>query len=170
MKIKIVFILYALVILVAQKMIFSDALTIISDRYPVFIFIYPLIILSLPIGFDRPLSLLIAFFSGLVIDVFNDTLGMNAFALLVMTYLRKPVLRWIQPLPGYQTDDSSFRRYGMVWVLGYLGILFAVHIFSFYSIDAFTFVHIRRILICTALSILASLPFGFLILLLFKPR
>lgn len=170
MNAKLTFTIYAFFILVAQKLIFSDAITILSNKYPVFIFIYPLVILSLPIEFNRLLSLIIAFIAGLLIDVFNDTLGMNAFALLIMAYLRNPILNLLEPRQGYKPDSSSFRSYGVFWVLSYLSILLGIHILAFYSIDAFTFVYFKRILICTLLNLLASVPFGFLILILFKPK
>lgn len=170
MKIRLGFILFVVGIVFGQKLIFSDAAFIISDKYPVFVFIYPLVILSLPPNFGRSTALILAFVTGLTLDVLNDTLGINAFALLITAYLRAPILKMIQPRQGYKTDAATLLEYGWFWAISYLTILFIIHTFSFYSIDAFTLFYFKRILISTLLSSLVSIPFGLLIFLLFNPR
>ena len=170
MKIKPLFLIYGLVLLVAQKLIFADAIMVLSDQYPVMIFVYPLIILSLPIFYERPLALIIAFIVGLAMDVMNDTLGINAFALVISAYLRNPILNLIQPRQGYKVTDTSLRIYGALWVFLYLSISLLVHTFSFFMIDAFTLVFLKKVLVSTILSVIISIPFGFFILMLIKPK
>lgn len=53
------------------------------------IFIY--LLLRLPIGLSLNAVFTIAFFSGLSIDVFNDTQGMNALACLLIAAIRTKV-------------------------------------------------------------------------------
>jgi len=170
MKINIFFLLYAAVLLLAQKLIFADAVYMVKNEFPIMIFIYPLVVLSLPFVFDRPLSLIVAFTVGLAIDMLNDTLGINAFALVATAYLRNPILNLIQPRQGYKLNDNSLRKYGVTWVLLYLSTLLTIHCFSFFMIDAFTFVYFKRVLVSTFLSVLASIPFGFFILMLIKAK
>ena len=165
---KLFHVLFAIVIIAAQKFIFDDPVSTLYDKYPVHVFVYPLIVLRLPIGLDRPLSLIIAFVSGLVIDVLADTLGMNAFALLLMTYLREPVLRLIEPRQGYKSSMVNVKAYGLIWALSYLSLLLFVNIIAFFMIDAFTLVYFQKVLINSVLSLAVSLPFGLLILFLFK--
>ncbi|MEE9373670.1 MAG: hypothetical protein V3V00_11520 [Saprospiraceae bacterium] len=168
MKIKPLFIILCVIILVAQKLIFSDAVTVIADSYPLMIFVFPLIILTIPFDFDKPFLLITAFFIGLILDVFNDTLGVNAFSLVMLAYMRGYILQLIQPRIGYKPGSSSLKSYGFGWAIMYLLLSLFIFSFSFFMIDAFTFIYIKKVLFCAAISTMASFPFGILILLTLK--
>ncbi|MDG2448679.1 MAG: hypothetical protein P8M34_03545 [Saprospiraceae bacterium] len=168
MKIRPLFILFCVLVLVAQKVIFSDALMVVANQYPLMIFVLPLIILALPINFDKPLLLISAFLIGLTLDIFNDTLGINTFALVMMAYFRSSILNLVQPRQGYKTDNSGYKSYGIGWISIYLGVCLFIFSFTFFMIDAFTLVYLKRVLISSAMSTLVSLPFGVLLLMIFK--
>ncbi|MBR2084353.1 MAG: rod shape-determining protein MreD [Muribaculaceae bacterium] len=53
------------------------------------VFIY--LILRLPVNLHGGWVLTIAFFSGLIIDIFDNTPGMNALACTLMAAVRRPV-------------------------------------------------------------------------------
>jgi rod shape-determining protein MreD len=165
---KLLHLLFAVVIIAAQKFIFEDPISVLYEKYPIYVFIYPLIILRLPIGFDRPLSLILSFTVGLLVDILSDTLGMNAFALLIMTYMREPILKLIEPRQGYKPIAVNVKSYGFLWIIAYLAILMFINIVAFFVVDAFTLVFVQKILMSSVLSLLASIPFGLLILFLFK--
>jgi rod shape-determining protein MreD len=170
MKINFFYILFAVFILIVQKMIFADGLLQVSGQYTVLIFLYPLIILALPITFDRPLSLVIAFFIGLMVDMLNDTLGMNAFALVFMTYIRSPIIQLLEPRQGFKSESTSLRSYGFGRAIAYLSVMLGIHILAYFSIDFFTLVLFKRIVFSTILSLAISLPFAYLLLMLLKPK
>jgi len=135
------------------------------DRFTLSIFIYPAVIIFFPIGMRRSALITIAFFLGLFIDAFYDSPGVHTAALVLTAFLRALVLRLLAPRQGYRTDESpSFQINGAYWLMTYLGILLFVHIFIYFSVDAFTYVFIFKIIVNTVLSFLVS----YLILILYK--
>ncbi|MDO8993391.1 MAG: rod shape-determining protein MreD, partial [Daejeonella sp.] len=51
-------------------------------------YLYILFILLLPFGIPNTLLFVLAFFTGITVDVFYDTLGLNAIACTVMAFVR----------------------------------------------------------------------------------
>lgn len=168
MKIKPLFIIFCVFIIIAQKIIFSDAILKIADQYPVMIFILPLIILNIPVNFEKPFLLVVAFLIGLTMDVFNDTLGINAFALVMLAYFRSSILALIEPRQGYKPGQIGFRSFGLGWNSAYIGLSFLVFSFSFFMVDAFTLVYLKKVTFSTIMSTIASLPFGVILLMIFN--
>lgn len=85
-----------------------------------FCFIYLVGILSIPFQIRHVPLLLISFGIGLLIDIFYDTLGLNALAATFMAFLRPYWLKILKPNGGY--DDSSqptLQEMGLGWFLSY---------------------------------------------------
>ena len=80
-------------------------------------YVYIMIILILPSLTPSWLILLIAFFTGLVIDLFFGSPGMHASATLIAGFARPFVLRIIAPRDGY--DLNGFLRIQVVRDLCY---------------------------------------------------
>ena len=101
-------------------------------------FLYIYLILKLESGTSRNALLLWAFFLGLAVDVFSDTLGMNAAATVLLAFLRPLLLGLFQPrdvqdsmVPSLQTmGASSFFKYVVACVLVHHSLLFALEFFS----------------------------------------
>ena len=64
-------------------------------------FLYIMFIMMLPVKLPKTFLLLIAFGTGLIVDVFSNTMGMHAAACLVMAYARPSLLRILAPRDGY---------------------------------------------------------------------
>jgi len=124
----------------------------------VMIFIYPLFIILLPINIPRPLLLLLAFILGISIDIFYDSLGVHAATTVFLAFVRMYVLRLLEPNQGYKTDGSpSAHNLGLLWFISYASLMMFVHLFVYFSIDAFSFVFILDIIIKTILSFIFSI-------------
>lgn len=124
----------------------------------VMIFIYPLFIILLPINIPRPLLLLIAFVLGVSIDIFYDSLGVHAATTVFVAFIRMYVLRLLEPNQGYKTEGSpSAHNLGLVWFVPYASCMLFIHLFVYFSIDAFSFVFILDIIIKTILSFIFSI-------------
>ncbi|HZV70564.1 MAG TPA: hypothetical protein VFG10_13510 [Saprospiraceae bacterium] len=135
------------------------------------IFIYPIIILLLPIRMIRHYVIIIGFLLGLLIDMFYDTAGVHAFALTAMAYTRGIVLAYLEPRGGYQLTMSPTRHsMGINWLLVYTGICLLVHVFLYFTAEIFTFVYIGKILLKTFLTFLLSFITIMGYHLLFNPR
>ena len=169
MKINPFFILISFLIILLQKLIFSDPVITLSNEYPVVVFIVPVIILALPIEIERPITMIVAFILGLSTDVLSDTLGITSFSLVLMAYIRHGIINLLQPRKGYQVGMSWFQN-GLPWVVSYVVINLLIYSLGFFIIDAFTFVYLKKILINTLLGTLISTPFCVLLLSIMKYR
>ena len=132
--------------------------------------IYPLIIALLPYKTNKTLMVLIGFLLGLTVDLFYDSLGVHAAAATLTAYLRYFILQLVAPTEGYNKDSLTSYAYGFVWFLSYLAILLFVHLLVLYSIEAFSFVYFKEIILRTIFSFVASLFLLILGLLIFNPR
>lgn len=103
-------------------------------------YVYVIFILLMPFETPRWLLLVTAFFLGLSVDLFTNTLGMHAAASVFMAFLRPWVLRSFAPRDGYEPD--TFPRvfyYGFNWFLRYSLVLVFLHHMALFYIEAFHF-------------------------------
>ncbi|QQS30520.1 MAG: rod shape-determining protein MreD [Sphingobacteriales bacterium] len=134
-------------------------------------YIYPLGILMFPFETARWLLLLIAFFSGLFVDMFTDTPGLHASALVLMAFVREYVVNINRPVgdyePGHRPTISSL---GSQWFLGYAGLLVLIHHTVFFFIEAYTFSMLLTTIAKIGISALVSLMLMFLFQYLFYSK
>ncbi|MBA9078121.1 MULTISPECIES: hypothetical protein [Rufibacter] len=101
-----------------------------------FCFVYIGFILFLPIDIDKVLLLILAFMSGITIDLFYDTAGMHAAATVLMAYLRPSMLKLLTPRDGYEvSDNASLTSMGWRWFLTYAMVLIFVHHFTLFFLE-----------------------------------
>lgn len=132
-------------------------------------YIYVLFILLMPFETPGWLLLVAGFFTGLIIDIFMDTIGMHTIACTSMAFLRPVVLKIISPREGYESGTApSVAYYGVLWFIKYAAILiFAHHLILFYTevfhFGSFFITFIRVILssVITLLLIVLSQFFVF---------
>ncbi len=121
-------------------------------------FVYPLAILALPFITSEVVLLLLAFIMGLCVDVFSDTGGMHAAALVMLAFCRPYIIRLITPSGGYEGDDRpSIFSMGLIWFLMYSGILLFIHHFTFFFLRIFSFREMGSTLLRVLLSTFCSL-------------
>ena len=105
------------------------------------VFIY--LILRLPVNLHGGWVLTIAFFSGLVIDIFNNTPGMNALACTMLAAVRRPVFNLFVsrendmniPIPSVDSMGvSDYFKYMATLVAFYCTLIFLIQAFSLHDI------------------------------------
>jgi hypothetical protein len=134
------------------------------------IIVFPLFILLLPLRTPRLLVIFLGFVAGISVDFLYDTLGVHASAAVFTAFARALVLKLMEPRGAYNMSYSpTIARMGLGWFIQYVSILMFVHIFFYYSVEAFTFVYIVDILIKTFVSFLASMVFIMIFQLLLNP-
>lgn len=134
-------------------------------------FIYPLFILLLPVNMQLWIAMILAFFYGLILDLFYDTLGVHAAALVFLAYMRPITLRLLVPREGYKSNiGPSLKNYGIGWFASFCSILLLVHHLFFFSVEAFSMVYYKTILISTFLSFVASFALILVQQLIFKNK
>ena len=135
------------------------------------ILIYPVTILLLPIHINKTFLLLISFLVGITVDLFYNSPGVHAGALVFMAFLRPYVLKYLEPSSHYGSTDMPYAtKFGLLWYMRYIGILLFIFLFTYFSIEIFTFFYFKTILLKTIFSFIIS--FGFLLIhqMLFNPK
>ncbi len=121
-------------------------------------FVYIMFIMMLPVRMPKTFLLLAAFLTGLVVDVFSNTMGMHAAACVFMAYVRPTVLRIMAPRDGYETESSpSVKELGFTWFLIYAAALTFIHHFILFYIEVFRFSEFFTTLLRVLLSSVATL-------------
>jgi hypothetical protein len=93
-----------------------------------FCFLYVAYLFFLPVE-SNPLFLMLAgFLMGFAIDIFYDSLGLHAFACVLVMYVRNYWLSLITPQGGYDGNDTpSIAIHGTQWFLVYTIPLVFLH-------------------------------------------
>ncbi len=122
--------------------------------------IYIMFILLLPCEISVWLLLIIAFFTGLTIDLFCGSLGMHTSATVLAGFVRPYVMRLISPRDGYEPgSDPSMIIYGFKWYLIYTLFIVLIHHTALFYLEVFRFTDFFRTLLRVILSSLFSITF-----------
>lgn len=123
-------------------------------------YIYVLFIILLPFETPAWLVLLLSFFTGLVIDLFNGTPGMHTSASTVAGFIRPYMLRIIAPREDYEQGAMpGIKQYGLRWFLIYVSVIVLFHHFVLFYIEVFRFAAFFSTLLRVILSSLFSTGF-----------
>ena len=135
------------------------------------LFLYPIIILLLPIRMARHYIILLGFAIGLFIDMFYDMVGVHAFALTATAYARGLLLNYLEPRGGYALTMTPTRHsMGLNWLLIFTSVSFFIFTFVYFIAEIFTFVYLGKILLKTLVTFLLSMMVVMGYHLLFNPR
>jgi len=102
-------------------------------------YLYILIILSLPVQMPRWFLLILAFFLGLTIDVFSNTLGMHAFATVLVAYFRDGIIKLFTNIEEGNNPTPSFHTFGVSAYIKYVVIMVIIHHATLFTLEAFSF-------------------------------
>ena len=151
------FIALFLVLVVLQLV--CNKIVLFNVAMPV-VFIY--LILRLPVNLHTGWVLTIAFFTGLIIDIFNNTPGMNALACTILAAARRPVFNaFISrendmniPIPSVESMGvGDYFKYMATLVTAYCALIFLIQAFTLHNIV----LTLARIAASSALSIIIIL-------------
>ena len=105
------------------------------------VFIY--LILRLPVNLHDGWVLTMAFFTGLLLDIFSNTPGMNALACTIMAMMRRPVFNLFVsrendmniPIPSVDSMGvGDYFKYMATLVTLYCVLIFLIQAFSLHNI------------------------------------
>ena len=103
-------------------------------------YLYVYFLLCLPSSVSRDMHLLLGFLLGITIDIFSGTLGCNAFATVLLAYLKPYTQRIFGPREYNEVVIPSLYTFGTLSYFQYTFFLVFVHQIFFFFIEAFTFV------------------------------
>lgn len=151
-------ILIMAVLILAQVLICNHIM--LFNIATLFIFIY--VIINLPLSLATGWLLTWAFLSGLTVDIFSDTLGVNALACTIIAMLKRPVFFAYIPKDDRTKDIlPSLSALGFSTYAKYLLTMTAIYCFIVFSVEYMSIADIKEIAIMSA----GSAVFTFLILL-----
>jgi len=102
------------------------------------VFIYVAFILFLPFETPGGVLLLLAFVMGMLNDMFSNTGGIHAAALVFMAFCRPGILKIISPRDGYDlTSSPTVSSMGLGWFVTYSLVLVFLHNFACFFLEAF---------------------------------
>jgi hypothetical protein len=118
-------------------------------------FVYLLFLILLPLEIPKTVQYLIAFATGFIVDSFLRTYGIQAFACVLMVFLRpyiililngfKPLEAGVKPVPGIKDFN---------WILVYTLLLVFVHQITVTTLEIFQWVQWWRIIWTSAVNTL----------------
>ena len=101
--------------------------------------IYIALIITLPANISKIQLLFIALFYGIIVDVFNNTLGMHTACAVLIAFCKPFFLKvFASQTPSSTNTDSetlTIRTNGLSWFLMYAGSLVLIYHIAFYLID-----------------------------------
>lgn len=161
MRIGIFQVIFFFVYLLAQVLLFKRLVLFNTS----FCFLYVGFILLLPNETNNLVLMLVAFLLGFCVDIFYDSLGLHALALVTVAYLRNYWLSAITPQGGYDANMSpSLALNGLQWFLVYSLPLVFVHHAVLFFVEAGGF----GLFWFTMLKIIGSLLFTTSVLLMLQ--
>ena len=118
-------------------------------------YVYLLFIILLPFNrSNKNVTLFIALCTGLIIDAFQNSMGMHAFACVLIAYIRMPIIYRLVPQLKNKTQtmiEFSMQEFGVQISIIYTSLLVFIHHFVLFSIEAFRF-EVGNILLRTITS------------------
>ena len=104
-------------------------------------FLYILCIIDMPTDVNRNVQLIVAFLIGLVVDIFSTSIGIHAFACVLIAALKNPAATLFDQNDG-QAVTPSMSNMGTARYLQYALLLTLVHHFAFYLLENGSFANI----------------------------
>ena len=130
-------------------------------------YIYLLFVMLLPLNSPRYLVLFSAFFIGLTIDIFTNTLGIHAASTVLIAFIRPIVVRSISNREEDRAEYPSLAQNKFSWFLYYTSIMVVIHHFFLFYLEVFTVQHffgtLYRVILSSVFSIFIIVLSQFLI-------
>lgn len=126
-----------------------------------------MILFHTPLNAGRIVNMLLAFFTGLVLDAFSNSPGVAAGAMTFTAFVQYSLLHAIVPKDAVEDAVPSMKLLGKYNYVFYIAILMAVHHFMYFLLEAFSFFNAMDLLIrflgSYALSMVLALSIEFLL-------
>lgn len=147
-------ILFVLLILF-QVLVFNNL--VLFNVAVCYAFIY--IVVCLPMSLSQNWVYTIAFVTGLIIDIFSDTPGLNALSSVLLAAVRRPVLYlYVSKDDKTKSLSPSIRSMGWSAFSKYLLTLTVLFCLAVYVLDFFNLADIKEILVMAGASTLFTFP------------
>ena len=121
-------------------------------------YLYILFILALPVQIPRWFLLVLAFILGMTIDIFSNTIGMHAFATVLVAFFRDGIIKLFTNIEEGNNPTPSFYTFGVSSYIKYVVLMVIIHHTTLFLLEAFSFSHfwimLAKILLSSMVTIL----------------
>lgn len=131
--------------------------------------VYVLFIYWYPIKENTTTFLIISFLLGFCIDIFSDTLAINAAATVTIAYFRPVLMRFVFGV-NYEFQSFKLNSSTKVQQFTFLALLIVIHHITYFTLEIFNFTNSLLILQKTLTIGLATLILCLLFISLFSTR
>lgn len=108
---------------------------------------YVMFILLLPFDINKSLMLILAFFTGLVMDIFGNTLGLHTASLVLLAFARPGVLHFYFPRLETQIgEEPGIAKLGLMGFIKYALTLILLFQVALVYLEVFSFRHFFTLL------------------------
>lgn len=146
-------------VLILSQVVICNNICLFNTAIPI-IFIY--LIVRLPLTLNINIVLTIAFLTGLLVDIFSNTQGMNALSCTIISFVRRYILRLYVPREEDISDgEVSIKSIGFTSYFKYLLTIVFLYCAMIFTIESFSFFNPLRLIS----QILSSTIFSFIIIL-----
>lgn len=146
-------------VLIISQVVICNNICLFNTAIPI-IFIY--LIVRLPLTLNINIVLTIAFLTGLLVDIFSNTQGMNTLACTILSFVRRHILRLYVPREEDISDDGvSIKSIGFTSYFKFLLTIVFLYCAMIFTIESFSFFNPLRLIS----QILSSTIFSFIIIL-----
>ncbi|MEO0895473.1 MAG: hypothetical protein AAFY71_03565 [Bacteroidota bacterium] len=132
-------------------------------------FVFFVYLIMLPLNTPRATDYALAFFMGLLVDIFSDhaATGIHAFSALLAMSLRHRLAGLLTTSNFRGVEEISLASQNSLWLFTYIFPLVLVHQFCFFLLEDFTFAGVLYILWKAILSSIYTCIIGILIVFVF---
>lgn len=111
---------------------------------------------------------MLAFLTGLTIDLFYDTAGIHAAACTLIGFSRHFLLKLLSPRDGYEAGQvPTYVSMGPIWFLSYSAAMIFLHHLFFFYLEIFRFSEFFTTLLRVILSTIGTFALIYIIQFLF---
>ncbi|SFB66441.1 hypothetical protein SAMN04487891_10182 [Flagellimonas taeanensis] len=134
--------IFRFVLLVLVQVLIFNTLNFMGFINPM---VYVVFFYWYPLKSNRALFMLVSFLLGFIIDIFSDTLALNAIASLTVAYARPVVMRFCFGV-NYEFQNFSFKNTTKIQRVTFLALLILIHHLIFFSLEILSIAHFLLIL------------------------
>lgn len=144
------------VALVLVQVLICNHMVLFNVAVPI-VFIY--FIIRLPMSLSRNWLMTLSFLLGLTVDIFSDTLGVNALSCVLLASLKRSVFFLYVPSDDKtKVEQPSMTTLGVAPYCKFLLTMTAIYSFMDFTIEFFTFSEFRSVIMMTLASTALSFP------------
>ena len=124
--------IFILIILILIQVLVANHVYLFGHLNPM---IYILFVFLFPLNFNKFYFLIIAFFTGITLDVFSNSGGIHTSALLTIAYLRLPVLNIVQNNIEFDHILFNVKKLNFLQAFTYIFSLTFIHHSIVYGLE-----------------------------------